>query len=225
MIANRLKLASLLALLAASCALTCIAAGQDSSQNSGQPLGDVVRHQHDDQPTKKAKRVLSDEDVTGLHTHEITGYAATTVIIPGVRITGSVPDNVPVRIPPDFKQKMIVSFMPSLDSCSDVNCAESTYLRQFRGVFGGRPKVLFETDESVSGSPARVVHLEIENDELGKMFATVAFIQTPASAASATCLYKLADAPDVETDCEKFIASLQLHVPEKYIYVQHPHYY
>lgn len=225
MITKSSKVASLLAVLGASCVLTCIAPAQDSSQDSGQSLGDVVRHRRDDQQARKAKRVLSDEDVAGPHTHEVTGYAATTVIIPGIRITGSVPDTVPIRIPPDFKQKMIVSFLPSLDSCSEVNCAESTYLRLFPGVFGGRPKVLFESDESVSGSPARVVHLEIKNDELGKMLATVAFIQTPGSAASATCLYKLADAPDVETDCEKFIASLELHVPAKYIYVQHPHYY
>jgi len=224
MISRHPKFALLLVVLAASYALTCISLAQDSSQDSGQPLGDVVRRQHDDHQTKKAKRVLSDEDVAGPHTWEVTGYAATTVIIPAIRITGTVPDNVPIRVPPDYKQKMIVSFAPSLDSCFDLNCAESTYLHLFRGVFGGTAKVLFESDESIDGNPARVAHLEIVHDERGKMLATVAFIQTPASVASATCIYKLADAPDVETDCEKFVASLQLHVPEKYIYVQHPNY-
>ena len=224
MIIRHPKFACLLAVLAVSCALTCVSPAQDSSQDSGQPLGDVVRHQHDDHQAKKAKRVLSDEDVTGPHTWEVTGYAATTVFIPCIRITGTIPDNVPVRTPPDFKQKMIVAFAPSLDSCFDLNCAESTYLHLFRGVFGGTPKVLFESDDSLDGHPARIVHLEILNDELGKMMATVAFIQTPASATSATCMYKQADAPDVETDCEKFVASLKVHVPEKYIYVQHPNY-
>jgi len=224
MITGRPKFASLLAVLAASCALSCVSAAQDSSQDSGQPLGDVVRHQHDGPQAKKAKRVLSDDDITGAHTWEVTGYAATSVIIPCIRITGMIPNTVPVRIPPDFKQKMIVSFAPSLDSCFDLNCAESTYLHLFRGVFGGTPKVLFESDDSLDGHPARIVHLEILNDELGKMMATVALIQTPASATSATCMYKLADAPDVETDCEKFVASLKVHVPEKYIYVQHPRY-
>ena len=224
MISRHPKFALLLVVLAASYALTCISLAQDSSQDSGQPLGDVVRRQHDDHQTKKAKRVLSDEDVAGPHTWEVTGYVATTVIIPAIRITGMVPDNVPIRVPPDYKQKMIVSFAPSLDSCFDLNCAESTYLHLFRGVFGGTAKVLFESDESIDGNPARVAHLEIVHDERGKMLATVAFIQTPASVASATCIYKLADAPDVETDCEKFVASLQLHVPEKYIYVQHPNY-
>lgn len=225
MICNRPKFASLLVVLAASCALIGVSLAQDSSQDSGQPLGDVVRHQHDDPQAKKAKRVFSNEDVAGPGKHEVTGYAATTVIIPGIRITGIVPDTVPIRIPPDFKQKMVVSFLPSLDSCFDLNCAESTYLRLFSGVFGGgTAKVLFESDESISGNPARVAHMEIKNDELGKMLGTVAFVQTPASVASATCLYKLADAPDVETDCEKFIASLELHVPAKYIYVQHRYY-
>jgi len=224
MISSHPKVAGLLAVLAASCALTCVSPAQDSSQDSGQPLGDVARHQHDDHQSRKAKRVLSDEDVAGPHMHEVTGYAATTVIIPAIRITGTAPDTVPIKLPPDYKQKMIVSFAPSLDSCFDLSCAESTYLRLFPGAFGGTPKVLFESDESIDGNPARIAHLEIMHDERGKMMATVAFIQTPASVASATCIYKLADAPDVETDCEKFVASLRLHVPEKYIYVQHPNY-
>jgi hypothetical protein len=175
----------------------------------------MVRRQANQQH-KKAKRVLSDEDVAGPHKHEITGYTATTVIIPAIRITGAVPDA-------DLKQKMIVSFGPSLDSCFDVECAKSTYLRTFPQVFGGTPTVLFETDESIDGNRAQVIHLQFLHNVRGKMLATVALIQTPASAASATCMYQASDI-DVETDCDAFIASLRIHVPERYIYVQHPRY-
>lgn len=223
MINSHPRVVRLIAIAAATCALTSVSAGQDSSQDASRPLGDVVRHQQDGQ-YKKAKRVLGDDDVSGPHKHRVTGTAATTVIIPNITITGTVPDSVVMNTPADMKQKMVISFGPSLDACFDLQCAESTYLRLFPATFGGMPKVLFDSDESVEGNPARVVHLEITHDERGKMFATVVFIQTPASAATASCIYKSADAPEVETECEAFIASLEVHVPEKYIYVQHRHY-
>jgi hypothetical protein len=222
MTASQRTIASLLCLLAASCLLARTALAQDSSQDSNPSLGDVVRRQANGQH-KKAKRVLSDEDVAGPHKHEVTGYAATTVIIPDIRITGTVPDAVRMNVPTDLKQKMTVSFGPSLDSCFDVECAKSTYLRIFPQVFGGTPTVLFETDESIDGNRAQIVHLQFLHNVRGKVLATVALIQTPASAASATCMYKATDA-EVETDCDAFIASLRIHVPERYIYVQHPRY-
>lgn len=204
------------AFLALACAFTPALRAQDSSPS----LGDVVRNRAS-QPHKKAKRVLSDEDVGGPHKHEVTGWEANTVIIPGIRITGNVPDYVLMKYPPDPNQKMYVSFGPSLDSCFDLDCAHMTFLHLVPGVFGGKPTVLYESDDFINGNSARVLHLEIMHDVRGKVFATVALIQTPASVADAFCTYKAADAPDVETDCEAFIASLQIHVPEKYIYVQH----
>ena len=213
-----------IAILAVSGALTRASRGQDSSQDAGRPLGDVVRHQQDEKERKKAKHVLGDEEVSGPHRHQVTGTAATTVIIPYITITGMVPDSVVMNTPPNLKQKMVISFGPSLDACFDLKCAESTYLRSYPATFGGMPKVLFDSDEWVQGNPARVAHLEIMHDERGKMFATVAFIQTPASAATASCIYRSADAPEVETECEAFIASLEVHIPEKYIYVQHRYY-
>lgn len=224
MINSHRRVVCLITLAAATCALTSVSPGQDSSQDASRPLGDVVRHQREGQEHKKAKRVLGDDDMSGPHTHRVTGTAATTVIIPSITITGTVPDSVVMKTPPDMKQKMMISFGPSLDACFDLNCAESTYLRLFPATFGGVPKVLFDSDESVQGNRARVAHLEITHDERGKMFATVAFIQTTASAATASCIYTSADAPEVETACEAFIASLEVHIPEKYIYVQHRYY-
>ena len=222
MTARQRAMTSLLCLLAATCLLAGTSLSQDSSPDSTPSLGDMVRRQANESH-KKAKRVLSDEDVAGPHKHEISGYAATTVIIPDIRITGTVPDTVRMNLPTDLKQKMIVSFGPSLDSCFDVECAKATYLRTFPEVFGGTPTVLFETDEPIDGNRAQIVHLQFLHNVRGKMLATVALIQTPASAASATCMYKATDA-EVETDCDAFIASLRIHVPERYIYVQHPRY-
>ena len=222
MTARQRTIASLPCLLAVSCFLAGTSLAQESSQDSSPSLGDVVRRQASESH-KKAKRVLSDEDVAGPHKHEISGYAATTVIIPAIRITGTVPDAVRMNVPTDLKQKMIVSFGPSLDSCFDVECAKATYLRTFPQVFGGTPTVLFETDESIDGNRAQIVHLQFLHNVRGKVLATVALIQTPASAASATCMYNATDA-EVETDSDAFIASLRIHVPERYIYVQHPRY-
>lgn len=222
MTVNRHTIASLLSLLAVSCLLASASLAQDSSPDSSPPLGDLVRRQANEQ-RKKAKRVLSDEDVAGPHKHEITGYAATTVIIPSIRITGNVPDTVLMQFPLDLKPRMTVSFGPSLDSCFDLECAKSTYLRTFPQIFGGTPTVLFETDESIDGNRAQIIHLQFLHNVRGRILGAVALIQTPASAASATCMYKAADA-EVEPDCDAFIASLRVHVPERYIYVQHPRY-
>jgi hypothetical protein len=37
-------------------------------------------------------------------------------------------------------------------------------------------------------------------------------------------MYLEKDAGEMETACEEFISSLELHIPGRYIYVQHPSY-
>ena len=218
-------LAVLLFLTCASMIAPASLRAQTSNDATQTSLADVVKRQKEEQLRgKRAKRVISDEDSLGPHLHQVQGMAASTVIIPYITITGMIPDGVTMSVPPDPKQKMMVSFGPSLDSCFDLECAESTYLRLLPLTFGGRPRVLFDTEDSIQGNAARIVHLEITHDVRGKMLATVAFIQTPASVATASCIYKASDAPDVETDCEAFIGSLQIHVPERYIYVRHNNY-
>jgi hypothetical protein len=194
------------------------AAGQEAQI----PLGDVVRRQQAEHG-KKAKRVVGDEDLGGFHLHEVQDTAATTVIIPDIRITAKVPDGISMTPAPDSKQKMHVWFGPgTLDKCVDIGCAEEEYLRLLpRGV--GSAKVLFESDESIDGYPGRVVHMEFSHDVAGKIFAIVAFIQTPVAVAAATCRYKAKDAPEVESDCEAFVRSIRIHMPERYIYVEHHH--
>lgn len=201
-----------------------VAHGQDSSQSSRQvPLGDVVRRQEAErQRGRKATHVLNDEDIHG-HKRQISGDAAVTVIIPNVRITGYVEDVDTNRKPGSEPRLYVWIGSRSLDACYDVDCAKRVYIQelpQLPSMFGGTPRILFESETSIDGNPARIAHLEIKHDVKGKMFGEVAFIQTPAAATAASCIYK-ADAPDLEPVCDEFIGSLQVHMPERFIYVEH----
>jgi hypothetical protein len=197
---------------------------QESGEGANQPsLGDVVRHQKDT-AQKKATHVVSDDDVPGSHTRKVYGDFAVQVIIPNIRISGSAPDTVKMNVPYSPEQKAFVWFGPDLDRCFDVECAKATYLRDFHYALVGTPKVLFETDDSVEGYPARIAHLELKSDLRGKMLGVVALIATPFSSVAPTCLYLEKDAGQMESACEKFIGTLELHIPQKYIYVQHPSY-
>lgn len=193
------------------------------SQEAQAPLGDIVRKQQADrQRGKKAKHVVGDEDLAGSHLHEVRGSAATTVIIPDVTIIGMLPDGVLLYPTPESKQKLQVWFGPgSLDRCNELDCAEETYFGALPRTIGGSIRVLFESDDSIDGNPARIVHFEIAHDVRGKILGAVALIQTPVAAGAATCTYRAADTSDAESDCDAFIRSLRVRMPERYIYVQH----
>jgi hypothetical protein len=196
------------------------ARAQDSSSDQP-PLGDVVRRQQEQrQHAGKAKRVVGDEDVAGSNMHQITGAIATTVIIPYIRVTGMVPDGVTVEWPPNPRQKLSAWFTP-FDSCFDLECAKAAYIRQFPMIVGGKLTLLFESDDSVGGYPANVAHFKVVHDVRGKSLGIVAWIQTPASVAAASCMYHEEDSSVAEIPCEQFIASVQVHVPERYMYVDH----
>jgi hypothetical protein len=206
-------------LLAVPCSIA-----QDSGGDANQPsLGDVVRHQKET-TQKKAKRVVSDDDVPGSHTWMVRGDFGVQVIIPNVQIYGMAPNTVKMNVPYSPEQKAMVWFGPDLNRCFDVECAKTAYLHGFSYKLSGTLKILFETDDSVAGYPARIAHLELKNDELGKMLGVVALIATPFSSVAPTCMYLEKDAADMEPACEKFISSLEVHIPQKYIYVQHPSY-
>jgi hypothetical protein len=213
-----------LLLLVMSCvAISVRVWAQDSTTDAQQPLGDVVRHQKET-TQKKAKRVLSDEDMAGSHKRKVRGDFATQVIIPNIQIYGNAPDTVKMNVPYRPEQKAFVWFGPDLNRCFDVECAKATYLRDFHYALAGTLKILYESDDSVGGYPARIAHIELKNDELGKMFGVVALIATPFSSSAPTCMYLEKDANEMQTACEEFIGSLEVHIPEKYIYVQHPSY-
>jgi len=205
-----------------ACVLAAIpyAIAQQGAADANQPsLGDVVRHQKET-TQKKAKRVVSDEEMPGSHTHTVWGDFATQVIIPNIRISAEAPETVKMNVPYSPEQKAFVWFGPDLNRCFDVECAKATYLRDFHYALAGTPKILFETEDSVDGYPDRIAHLELKNDVRGKMLGVVALIATPFSSAAPTCMYLEKDASDMEAACEAFISSLELHIPQRYIYVQ-----
>src|ERR1700722_16415724 len=163
------------------------AIAQEGAADTNQPsLGDVVRHQKET-TKQKAKRVLSDEDIPGSQTHVVWGDFAIQVIIPNIRISAKAPATVKMNAPYSPEQKVLVWFGPDLNRCFDVECAKATYLRDFHDKLAGTPKILFETDDSVDGYPARIAHLELKNDVLGKMLGVVALIATPFSSSAPTC--------------------------------------
>ncbi|HKT86981.1 MAG TPA: hypothetical protein VJQ59_01000 [Candidatus Sulfotelmatobacter sp.] len=213
------------ALLLAIIFVASYADAQESDQGQA-PLGDVVRHQQEArQHGKKAKRVVSDEDVPGSNKHSIGGSIATSVIIPYIMIAGSVPGWLKANAyGSEPGQKMRVWFGPQMDSCFDLGCAKATYMQQFAATSGGTVKILYESDETVGGYPARVEHVEVVHDVRGKLLGIVVLIQSPITAGAATCLYKEEDAAAIEPECDDFVNSIHLRVPERYIYVQHNQY-
>lgn len=197
----------------------CLA--QDSSTQV--PLGDVVRHQRQERyRSQKAKRTLNDEDIHE-HTRQISGDAAVTVIIPNIQITGYIEDMNPNPKPTSEPKLYAWIGSRSLDACSDLDCAKIVYLHELPhlpSMFGATPQILFESESSIDGHPARIAHIEVKHDVKGTMLGEVAFIQTPVVATAATCLYK-SDAPDLAAACDEFIGSLRIHMPERFIYVEH----
>jgi hypothetical protein len=209
----------LLLLLVFGAASTLCAAAQDDARPPS--LGDLARKQKET-PQKKAARVIGDDDMPGSRT--VWGDFATQVIIPNVRISAKAPRTAKMNAPYSPDQKAFVWFGPDLNRCFDVECAQATYLRDFHYRLAGTPKILFESDDSVGGFPARIAHFEIKSDVRGKILGIVALIATPFSSSAPTCMYLEKDSTEMESECEEFIGSLELHIPEKYIYVQPPAY-
>ena len=186
------------------------------------PLADVVRHQQAErQRGKPAKHVLSDDDLPSASTHQITGMVSGQRIIPYIRITGTVPNSVAKTVALDVDQKMYAWIGQGLlDSCFDLDCAEKTYVNVVPRLFSGTVRILFDSNETVQSYQARVAHIEIMHQSRGRMLGLVAFIKTPEATGAASCFYRAADASEVESECDAFVHSLQVIVPEKYIYVQ-----
>ncbi|HKD03251.1 MAG TPA: hypothetical protein VKB77_12515 [Terriglobales bacterium] len=216
------------------CGLCCLLVlstwGQDSS-DSGPALGDVARHQRERrQNAKGTRKVISDDDIPASRMHTVRDQVAEFVIIPAIRISGQAPlDNAPVSTAAGQKPpRASVGFGPHLtspDSCyqGSLDCAEDALLAAYRtGTWAGSSsRVVFDSDGSVEDFPARVVHFEVVDDVRGKMLGTAALIQTPVAIVQAVCLYQAPNQTDVEPECDAFIASLQVDVPERYIYVEH----
>jgi hypothetical protein len=211
-----------LAFLVMWCVVACVCARAQDDANQ-RPLGEVARNQKNTQQ-KRAVKVIGDEDIAGALTRTVWGDFATQVIIPNVRISAKAPLTVKMNIPYGPEQKAFVWFGPDLNRCFDLECAKATYLRDFHYALSGTPKILFEMDDSIDGYPARIAHLELKSDVRGKMLGVVALIATPFSSSAPTCLYLEKDSAEMESACEEFINSLELHIPERYIYVQHPSY-
>lgn len=197
---------------------------QESPDSNRKPLGYVARQQKKEREHgKKAARVIGDEDIVGPHMRRVTQWVATQIIIPAIRVTAVVPDTAKTSGQPDLADKMMTWFGPDLTACG-LECAEAEYVRQFNAVHKGKLKILFSGNDSVGGYEAIVGHFELVDEYRGKMLGVFALIQTPVSISPATCMYR-ADAPEIEPACEAFISSIEVHMPEKYIYVEHHNYY
>ena len=211
-------------------------AGRTRAQDSGDhgpSLGDVVRHQQErrQQGARTARKVVTDDDIPANHMHPVRDQVAEFVIIPAIQISGMAPnDDQPNSANAAQKSaKISVGFGPHLTgprSCYDgsLDCAEDALLAQYQigSWSGSRSIVLFDSDSAVQDFPARVVHFQVVHDVRGKMLGTAALIQTPVAIVQAVCLYKASDQADAEADCDGFISSLHVDVPERYIYVEHP---
>lgn len=202
-------------------AICCLAIGvcavaQDSTDGANRtPLGDVARRQKQTQQ-KKAARVVGDEDMPGAKARQFWGDFATMVTIPYMRISGKLPIDVHPWEVPKPETKVFAWYGPDLNRCFDLGCAQGTYMRSN----GTGMKILFESSNTVDDFPEQVLHVEVKNDVRGKMHGVVAIIVTPYSSVAATCLYK-DSAPEMQSACDEFADSLELHIPDKFIYVQH----
>ncbi len=204
---------------------------QDSGDSGTQtPLGDVVRQQQGQRKhAKTAKRVVNDDDIPANHMQRLNAQVAEFVIIPAIRISGLTPidDSPTATILGQKRDKIVVGFGPHLgerDWCGGPpECAEQAFLRRFQvgSRIGTSGRILFDSDDAVGDYQARVAHFEILNDVRGKMQGTVAFIETPFSTVMAYCMYNAKDRTDAEPECDAFISSLHVEVPERYVYVQH----
>jgi hypothetical protein len=211
-------------------ALAVCARAQDSSDAGGQtPLGDVVRHQQEQRKhSKPAKKIVTDDDLPANHMRRFNAWVAEFVIIPAIKISSTAPIDDSTEADGQKKSKVDIWFGPHLgdpDSCSGgtPECAEQAFLRRYRSGSwaGSTARILFDSDDQVGDYPARVAHFEVVHEVRGKMLGTVALIQTPFAVLTAACIYNAKDQPDAEPECDAFISSLQVDVPEKYIYVEH----
>lgn len=192
-------------------------------------LGDVVRQQRTNrQQSKTARRVISDDDITPPHSHWLRSQVAFTRIIPSIHVSALVPDG--VSADPDQKQKMYIGFGPEYwdgQYCdADLDCAAKTFMARLnRSPMTSGARVLFDEDTSIGGYAARVAHFELRHEVRGKMQGSVALVRVPVTVVAAYCMYRPEDKPEVEPQCDAFISSLRIAVPEKYIYVEHHNYY
>ncbi len=227
---------SLLGWSGVCCMLVAGAWAQDSTGSGADqqtPLGDVVKRQRDQrQSSKTAKKVVTDDDIPANHTHRFNGYVAEYRIIPAIRVSGLVPisDSLPATAIGEKKDKIYIRFGPTmLDpyACENgtMDCAEQAYLRRFEhgGKLGSAVRILFDLDDTVQNYPARVAHFEVTDDVRGKMRGSVALIKTAVIIVSASCLYSVRDQAEAEAECETFISSLNVDVPENKMYVEHPY--
>ena len=206
---------------------------QDATGTDQQiPLGDVVKRQREQRlDSKTAKKVVTDEDIPANHMQRFNGYVAEFRIIPAIRISGLVPlgDSPPATAIGQKKDKIYIRFGPTLlDSyaCDNgtLDCAEQAFVRRFQhgGKLGSAARILFDLDDTVQNYPARVAHFEVTDDVRGKMRGNVALISTPVIIVTASCLYSVEDQAEAEAECETFVSSLNVDVPEKRINVEHP---
>jgi hypothetical protein len=197
------------------------------------PLGEVVKRQREQrQYSKTAKKVVTDDDIPANHTHRFNGFVAEYRIIPAIRISGLVPigDSPPATAIGEKKDKIYINFGPRmLDpyACENgtMDCAEQAYLGRFAhgGKLGSAARILFDLDDTVQDYPARIAHFEVTDDVRGKMRGSVALIRTPVIIVTASCLYSVSDQAEAEAECETFISSLNVDVPEKRLNVEHPY--
>jgi hypothetical protein len=210
-----------------------LAAGLRAQNSAGSgdqtPLGDVVRQQREQrQHSKTAKRVVSDDDIPANHYGRSADSVAEYVIIPAIKISGPTPLEAANTVSPigQKRGKIYVGFGPHLgwsDWCGGLDCAEQAFLRHFQrgGWVPGSAHVLFDSNDAVGDYEARIAHFEILNDVRGRMQGAVALIEVPMATLMAYCIYDAKERPEAEPECEAFISSLQVDVPERFIYVKH----
>lgn len=210
----------------ALCCLVLMTGAWAQDSGSQPPLGDVVRRQQEQrQHSKTAKKVVTDEDMPANRMHWTRDQVAEFVIIPAVQISGMVPngDSSTAPVMGQKNDKIYVSFGPHLgqaDSCGSLDCGEQFLGRFQRGkLAGSKARILFDSDEVVDGYQARVAHFEVVHDVLGKMQGSVAFIATGVATLTAACMYNFDDWAEAAPECDAFISSLRINVPQKYIYV------
>jgi hypothetical protein len=109
------------------------------------------------------------------------------------------------------------------DWCNGLDCAEKGFLGRFQrgGWVGNSARILFDSNATVGDYQARVAHFEIMNDVRGKMQGSVALVETPVATVMGYCIYNAKDRVAAEPQCDTFISSLQVEVPQRFIYVQH----
>jgi hypothetical protein len=216
-------------LLVCMCLMGLSSARGQNSADCGAPLGDVVRQQREQrQHSKTAKRVVSDDDIPASHVHWMNAWVAEYKIIPAVKISALVPNSTSGAVAGTAKfGKIDAGFGPHLgerDWCEgSLDCAEESFLRTFQrpGWAGSRARILFDSDTSVGDYEARTAHFEVVNEVRGKLAGTVAVIQTPVATLKAYCIYNAKDRDEAEPECDAFISSLRVEVPQRYVYVHH----